>query len=145
MAATLNGIAQGYITDRVADLLRDSGFDSVLVQLGETFASAPPTGRDAWRVGVPDPVAASGPGLATLDLVDRAVATSSGRATPFDRAGRHHHLLDPRTGLSAGRYLAVAVVARRAVAADALSTALSILPDEAAGRLLAAAGGGAPR
>jgi thiamine biosynthesis lipoprotein len=29
MAVTLNGIAQGYIADRVADLLRESGFDRV--------------------------------------------------------------------------------------------------------------------
>ena len=37
MAATLNGIAQGYITDRVADRLRSEGMTSVLVDMGEVF------------------------------------------------------------------------------------------------------------
>ena len=34
-AITLNGIAQGYITDRVAELLRQSGWRDVLINLGE--------------------------------------------------------------------------------------------------------------
>ena len=55
MAVTLNGIAQGYVTDRVAELLRDAGFASVLVQLGETFAGAPPADGVPWRIGIPVP------------------------------------------------------------------------------------------
>src|SRR6185503_6403231 len=35
MAITLNSIAQGYITDVVADLLRNEGFESAVVNLGE--------------------------------------------------------------------------------------------------------------
>ncbi len=32
---TLNGVAQGYISDRVADLLKANGVEHVLVNLGE--------------------------------------------------------------------------------------------------------------
>ncbi|HET6520133.1 MAG TPA: FAD:protein FMN transferase, partial [Geminicoccaceae bacterium] len=94
MAATLNGIAQGYITDRAALLLREAGFPHVLVQLGETFAGAAPEEGAPWRVGVADP---GRPGrlLTALTAENAAIATSSGRALRFDRAGRHHHLLDP--------------------------------------------------
>ena len=35
MAITLNGIAQGFITDRIADLLRNEGFEHAMVDLGE--------------------------------------------------------------------------------------------------------------
>jgi FAD:protein FMN transferase len=135
MGVTLNGIAQGYITDRVADLLRAAGFASVLVQLGETFAGEPPSDGRAWRIGIPDPFAPERL-IERLDVVDLAIATSSGHATRFDAAGRHHHLLDPSTGRSAGRCASVTVLAPRATTADALSTALAILPLAAAPGLL---------
>jgi thiamine biosynthesis lipoprotein len=66
--------------------------------------------------------------LETIDAVDVAIATSSGRATSFDAAGRHHHLFDPATGRSADAYASVSVVARRATTADALSTACAVSP-----------------
>jgi FAD:protein FMN transferase len=139
MAVTLNGIAQGYITDRVADLLRDAGFERMLVQLGETFAGLPPEPGAPWRVGVPDPVDTSTL-LASFELSERALATSSGLATRFDAAGRYHHLFDPASGRSACRYQSVSVIAARATVADALSTALTILPPERASAILRGAG-----
>jgi len=135
MAATLNGIAQGYITDRVADLLRAGGFERVLVQLGETRALAPED--RPWSVGIPDP-GADGL-LERVALRDGALATSSGAATPLGRNGAH--LLDPATGVSAQRHDSVTVQAPRAVIADGLSTALAILPIEAAPGLLRSCGG----
>jgi len=140
MAVTLNGIAQGYIADRVADLLRESGFDRVLVELGETVALAPPASGRPWRVGVADP-AVPGRLAATFDLADRALASSSGLGTRFEPSGRHHHLFDPATGRSANRFLGVSVLAPRAVVADALSTALSVLPESAAAPVLRRVGG----
>jgi thiamine biosynthesis lipoprotein len=139
MGVTLNGIAQGYITDRAADLLRKSGFDNVLVQLGETRALGRPAPDRPWRVALADPQGGTGttPGL---DLVNQAVSASSGAAARFDPAGRHHHLFDPATGASAARTRAVTVIAERATAADALSTALSVAPPEASEWLLRAAG-----
>lgn len=126
MAVTLNGIAQGYATDRIADLLRDQGFAHVLVDLGEIRALGRPLDGEDWSVRIDDP--RGGNALASLLLHDRAIATSQGRASSFDRAGRHHHLFDPATGRSASRYLSVSVVADRATTADGLSTALSVMP-----------------
>src|SRR6185503_17990117 len=49
MALTLNGIAQGYITDRIVALLRSGGIDHSLVDLGETRAlGSHPDGR-SWE------------------------------------------------------------------------------------------------
>jgi FAD:protein FMN transferase len=135
MAVTLNGIAQGYVTDRIADLLRAAGFPSVLVQLGETFAGDPPPRGGPWRIGIADPHAPDRT-IETVDAVDLAIATSSGLATRFDAAGRHHHLFDPATGRSAHRCASVTVLAARATAADALSTALAVAPLAAAPDLL---------
>jgi thiamine biosynthesis lipoprotein len=133
MAVTLNGIAQGYVTDRVADLLREAGMTQVLVDLGEIRAlGGHPDGRP-WRVGL------NGAAPREIELVDLAVATSAGSGTAFDRSGRFHHLFDPATGSSANHWRSVSVTAPRATVADALSTALSIVVPAAAGEMLAAA------
>lgn len=127
MSLTLNGIAQGYITDRVVEILRAGGVGSSLVDMGESRAiGTAPDGR-TWRIGIADPndpisVAE------TLDLADQAVATSGGYGFAFDREGRFNHLLDPRTGHTARLHRSVTVIAPTATEADALSTAFSLNP-----------------
>ena len=50
MQLTLNGIAQGYITDGIAGLLKRNGFGDVLVHLGESHAmGTKPGGEPSWR------------------------------------------------------------------------------------------------
>lgn len=128
MAVTLNGIAQGYITDRIADLLRAEGMGSVLVDLGETRAlGRHPEGR-RWRIGIADPDARARI-VGRLELEDAALATSGGYGTLFDSAGRHTHLFDPRTGRSAPAGRSVTVVAREATLADACATAFALMSD----------------
>ena len=88
-AITLNGIAQGYATDRVVDRLRSAGLSTTLVDMGEIRAiGARPEGTP-WRVGLADP---DRPGALTetVDLVDRAVATSAGAGFRFDPARPVH-------------------------------------------------------
>lgn len=129
MALTLNGIAQGYVTDKVVELLRAHGISHSLVDMGETRAiGARPDGRP-WEVGVADPEVASR--TATIvPIVDRAVSTSGSYGFRFDAEGRFNHLFDPATGGSAHHYQSVTTVARSATAADALSTAFSLMPEE---------------
>ena len=126
-AITLNGIAQGYATDRVVERLRQAGLSTTLVNMGEIRAiGARPEGKP-WRVGLGDP---GRPGVLTetVDLVDRAVATSAGAGFRFDSKGRFTHLFDPVTGRSPSRYSTVSVMAPTATEADALSTAFSLIP-----------------
>ena len=141
MAITLNGIAQGYVTDKVTDLLQRNGISNLLVNVGETRAHGHhPDGR-FWRAGVRDP-AASDRLLETIDLADRALATSGGYGSPFDASGRHHHLFDPSNGGSANRYRSVSVIAPTATIADGLSTAISSMPMSAVADCLRASGAG---
>lgn len=126
---TFNGIAQGYITDRVADMLRQSGWRNVLIQLGETRAiGSHPSGR-AWDVGLP--------GGRNCALVNGALATSSASSTRFGFNPSHHHLFDPASGHSSNVRAAVTVAAPKATDADALSTALFISPPEVHAAILA--------
>lgn len=126
MAVTLNGIAQGFITDRVASLLRREGLDNVLVSLGETRAlGRHPEGRP-WQV-------APGADAAALPLENAALATTEDAP----------HLFDPATGAAGARLSRVTVQAPDATTADALSTALALLPAER--RAAVAEAGGATR
>ena len=137
MAITLNSIAQGYITDAVADLLRNEGFESAVVDLGEfRTLGHHPDGRP-WRLGIGDPKNA--PGVTnTISLEDMALAVSGGYGTTFEPTGHFHHIFDPHTGSSANRLLQVAIIAPRAATADALATAIYVAGEAAAPRMLAA-------
>lgn len=135
-AITLNGIAQGYATDRIVDMLRGAGLSTTLVNMGEVRAiGAGPNGAP-WRVGLADP---DTPGTLTetIDLIDRAVATTAGAGFRFDSAGRFTHLFDPRTGRSPALYRTVSVIAPTATEADALSTAFSLMSASRIGDIVA--------
>ena len=124
-ALTLNGIAQGYITDRVAALLRDTGLTDVLVDMGEVAARGHGPGGRPWRAGIADTTV--GTLLRRLTLSDRALATSSPSGTVLDPAGKMGHIFDPETGRTALGAAVIAVSAPRADVADGLSTALCVL------------------
>jgi thiamine biosynthesis lipoprotein len=89
-----------------------------------------------WRVGLADP---NEPGALTetVDLIDRAVATTSGAGFRFDPSGRFTHLFDPATGRSPALYRTVSVIAPTATEADALSTAFSLMPASRIGNIAA--------
>jgi FAD:protein FMN transferase len=125
MALTLNGIAQGYVSDRVGDLLRQRGLSGVLVDMGEITARGPGPDGTGWPIGLADPD--NGAPSRRLYLNDRALATSAPGGTLLDRAGRIGHILDPRSGRPAGRWRQVSVSAPSAAMADGLSTAFCLL------------------
>jgi FAD:protein FMN transferase len=137
MAITLNSIAQGFITDAVADMLRNEGFESAVVDLGESrTVGRHPDGRP-WRIGIRD-----GRDVGGIDrmvaLEDMALAVSGGYGTTFEASGSFHHLFDPRTGASANSLVDVAVIGPRAMAADGLATAIYVAGEALAPTLLTA-------
>jgi thiamine biosynthesis lipoprotein len=141
---TLNGIAQGYVTDRVVDILRAGGIVSSLVDMGEPRVVGSRPSGEPWRVGISDPDRPERIGE-TLEVADQAVATSSAYGFRFDHQGRFNHLFDPRTGMSAELYRSVTVTMPSGTAADALSTAFSLMPPEDIGLALRRQGTGQVR
>lgn len=137
MCLSLNGVAQGFITDRCSDVMRAAGFEHVLVDMGEPRAVASKPDGSAWRIALADPHDPTR-ALHTLSVQDQAVATSGGYGTRLDTAGLFTHLIDPHTGRTAPAAESVTVVAPTATQADALSTALALIPsgDDAARRAL---------
>jgi len=120
-ALTLNGIAQGLIADRIADLLARRGFASPIIDTGETRLPGPARRRVALSHA--DPILLGG----------CAVSTSAPGALRFPSGG--HHILDPRTGAAPEIWRAVTVIAPSAMDADALSTAFALSTPERIGDL----------
>jgi FAD:protein FMN transferase len=145
MGITLNSLAQGFITDAAADLLRNEGFESAVIDLGEfRTLGRHPDGRP-WRIGIRNGLAKRGidgesdGGIArTVELEDTALAVSGGYGTTFEPTGRFHHIFDPHTGASANGLVDVAVIGPRATAANGLSTAICVAGEARAAALLAA-------
>ena len=134
MAATFNGIAQGFAADQAVSVLGRYGYGDVLVDLGEHRGIGTRPDGQAWRLGVAHP---AGGIAAEMDLQGeaRAVATSEPRATLI--RGRPH-ILAP-LGHDGPRWASVTVRAATATLADALSTAIAAMPMAEADGLLGSA------
>lgn len=134
MKITCNGIAQGFITDRVADLLQHRGFNHTLVDVGEKRAlGGHPDGRP-WFIGVESPLR-DGAIVGSVELENCALATSGGYGGVF-KHGHGHHLIDARAGACRDLVASLSVRAPTATLADTLSTCLAVLPAAEANVLL---------
>ncbi|OUD10502.1 hypothetical protein BVC71_03110 [Marivivens niveibacter] len=109
---TLNGIAQGYATDRITDLLKKFGLQDVLVNIGEYRALGGP-----FQLGLSDPRHGV---IGRRQLSGAAIATSSPAAL---FVGAQTHIMHPaRTA----KWSTISVEADAATIADAFSTALCL-------------------
>ena len=135
MMITLNGIAQGYITDRIVGILQDYGAENFFVDLGELRGMGRRSDNRPWNIGMIDP---ENPVRlkSKTELNNEAMASSGGYGTIFEPTGENHHLFNPFTGKSADFNKGVTVIARDTTTADALSTAISVMSLERAARLL---------
>jgi thiamine biosynthesis lipoprotein len=139
MALTLNGIAPGYMTDRIVELLKNEGLEHALVDLGEIRVLGERDDRELWCAGIRDPFDTRRVAL-DVPLADQALATSGGYGFRFDRDGCFHHIFDPRSGGCPHAYASVSVLAPTATAADALATACYLMPLDALPGALRAGG-----
>ena len=127
--ATLDlcGIAKGHALDRITAILRDTGVDSALIEVGGELLGigAHPEGR-AWQAGVEDPRPGFQGIAARVALDGQAVATSGTRWNGYDLGGRRvSHIIDPATGAPvAGTLASVSVLASGGALADGWATAL---------------------
>jgi thiamine biosynthesis lipoprotein len=132
MALDLSSIAKGFGVDKLAQYLEAQGVRHYLVEVGGELRGAgmKPDGQPWWVAIEQPPALRNGDGEASLiALHGLSVATSGDYRRYFDFAGqRCAHTLDPRTGYPVRNGVAsVTVVHASCMAADALSTALTVL------------------
>ena len=130
----LSSVAKGFAVDQLARTLEAAGVTDYLVEAGGELrgAGVKPDGQPWWVELESVPGQDSGAPM-VVALHGLAVATSGDYRSHFRQGGTHaSHTLDPRTGYPiANRIASVTVLHKECMAADALSTALSVLgPDE---------------
>jgi thiamine biosynthesis lipoprotein len=132
----LSSVAKGYAVDRLALRLEALGVRHYLVEAGGELrgAGVKADGQPWWveLEGVPDAIGAPIP-QSVVALHGLGVATSGDYRRYFHHAQRRaSHTLDPRSGYPIANDVAsVTVLAPTCMAADALSTALTVMGVEA--------------
>lgn len=130
----LGGIAKGYIADRIAEYLRDSGVESALIDLGGNIcAVGGKSTSEPFRVAVQSPYDENDY-LAVVRARDMSVVTAGKYERGFELDGvRYHHILDLSTGMpSESGVCAATVISPLSVSGDALSTSCVLLGAEEA-------------
>jgi len=110
---TLNGIAQGFITDRVREVLDRHGLTQALINIGEHSAIGGP-----FKLAIADPTYGY---VGHRSLRNGAIATSSPRAMHLKETT---HIMHPD---AKPVWSTVSVEAATAARADALSTAMCLM------------------
>lgn len=136
MKIDLGSVAKGYTGDRLAQMFKENGVTSGLLNLGGNVQTigAKPDGSP-WRVAIQDPE--SSDNLAVLEVVDKAVITSGGYERYFEEDGQvYWHILDPDTGHPAhSGVISATIVGESGVLCDGLSTGLFVMGVENAAEL----------
>ncbi len=131
----LSSVAKGYAVDQLGRCLERHGVRHYLVEVGGELRGAgmKPDGEPWWVELEGVPGTAGGPARPVVALHGLSVATSGDYRRFFQNgAQRASHTLDPRTGYPIANGVAsVTVLHASCMAADALSTALGVMGDEA--------------
>lgn len=141
MRIDLGGIAKGYAVDRAIEAMQSRGAIGGMVDLGGDIRcfGAPPPGKDYWLIGLQEPnLGTSDPwpvardkSLLVLKLTNAAIATSGDyRRFASIKGKRYSHIIDAGTGCSSDELTSVTIIAKKAVDADALATAVSVMGAE---------------
>jgi thiamine biosynthesis lipoprotein len=128
MKLGLGGIGQGYIADKVKEILQAKGCTAGIVNVsGDINTWGSQIDGKPWTVGIVNPVNKNKV-FATFPLIDSAVETSGSyeKYVTFNNI-RYSHIIDPRTGYPATGVVSVSVFAKQTEIADALATGVFVL------------------
>ena len=120
----VGAVAKGWATQRVAE----QAPSGLLISVGgNVCATGPKNGESPWVIGIQNP---DGEGnLHTLYLERGTVVTSGDyQRTYWVEGKQYHHIIDPDTQMPSDYWRSVSVICDDSGLADALSTALFLLP-----------------
>lgn len=139
-----SSIAKGYMSDVVADFLKEQGVENYMVEIGGEVAlnGVNPKGS-RWSIGINKPTDDSTQVNSELQdilyMSKGGVATSGNYRNFYYKDGKKYaHTIDPHTGYPIQQdILSSTVIARDCMTADAYATAFMVLGKEKAMEVLA--------
>ena len=129
----LDGIAQGYTVDLLADYLSEHGIKDFLVELGgEIRTSGSKPNGSGWIIGIEGPMnEEQGASIVEKKLmITNKAITTSGNYRKFVKIRDQYfsHIINPKTGRPANNgVISVTVIADDATSADALDNAFLVM------------------
>jgi thiamine biosynthesis lipoprotein len=138
----LNGIAQGYSVDVVADYMIGKGIRAFVVEIGgELRIKGPKPDGTAMRIGIEGPAVGAGdePVIRHVIQLNEGAVTTSGNYRKFVERGKKKvsHLINPKTGYPLNNALiSVTIYAKDALTADGYDNALMAMDVEEALRFV---------
>lgn len=124
----LNGIAQGYSVDLIANLLKEVGIKTYIAELGgEIRASGPKPDGESIKIGVEGPDEKGIPIIRHIVAINLGAITTSGNYRKFHQSGSKtvSHLINPKTGYPLNNeMISVTVYANDAITADGYDNSL---------------------
>ncbi len=129
----VGAVAKGWAAQRVAQ----TAPSGLLISVGGNVCATGPKDPSGtpWVVGIQNPD--GGNYLHTLYLSEGSVVTSGDYQRTYEVDGKnYHHIIDPDTLYPASYWRSVSIVCQNSGLADALSTALFLLPQSEGQKLL---------
>lgn len=124
----VGAVAKGWATQRAAE----NAPQGMLISVGGNVCAtgAKLTDGSAWVIGIQDPDM-SDQNLHSIYVPSGSVVTSGDYQRSYTVNGeKYHHIIDPQTLMPARHWRSVSIVCADSALADALSTALFLLPLE---------------
>lgn len=134
MSLDVGAIAKGWATERVC---REAPEGFLVSVGGNVRATGPKPNEESWIVGLQSPWGDHSEYVHSLYVKQESVVTSGDYQRYYTVDGKiYHHLIDPETLYPGRQWKAVSVVCENSGLADALSTALFLLPRKEGQELL---------
>lgn len=145
MRLDLGAIAKNYAIDQAIAVLKAHGITRALVGgSGDMTASDAPPDQPGWRIEVAPLDVPGAPPPQVIYLKNYSIATSGDMFQRVEIGGvRYSHIVNPHTGIGLTDHSLVTVVAPDCMAANGLTTSISVLGPEQGLKLVEATPGAA--
>ncbi len=141
MSLDVGAVAKGYAVEQVCGLAVENGFASGLVSVGGNIKAIGMKNENGqlWNVGIKNPNKESDQSMLHISYIkDASLVTSGSYERHYTVNGKeYNHIIDPVTLMPAGYFSSCTILAKDSGIADALSTAVFIMPFDEGKQLVA--------
>jgi len=128
MSITLDGIAKGFIVDEGVAVIKQFGYENVLVEAGgDLMGLGEKAPQSPWKIGLQNPREPLGNLTTTFKIENQAMATSGDYMQAFTPDFVNNHIIDPRVGHSSPEFASATIFAPSATLADGIATAVMVM------------------